>query len=545
MRERSEMILADLILTRAEKNPDLDVLTFEHFSLDGGKSGGEVRNFASLYQNANSIAAALVARGLQKGERFGILMRNHPEFVEAMIAASITGAIFVPIDPRTRGEQLAFQLRNAECVGLLCADYCLPHVATIRDQVPTLNWVVALESGECETATSAPVSIRAFRDVISFGELLLPPPSRVGTLDIRTQSPTEPLQIMYTSGTTGDPKGIVGANARFCGAGILGSIFGYQASDRPYTGLSFTHGNAQSVTLAPSLFLSLRAVISRRFTKSKLWDVCRRYGCTTFSLLGGMATAMYSAPPRSDDRDHSVRLIVSGGMPAAIWKAFEERFGVHIFEFYGAMDGGGIAYKPVGKGPIGSFGKPMPGLEMKILDASDQECPPGVIGEICTRPSSGAKPELEYFKNSEASAQKLRGGWNRSGDMGHRDAEGWLFFDYRSGGGLRRNGEFIQASLVEKVLAEIPQIDDVFVYGIPAASQAPGEKDIVAAIVLADSTSLTPSEIFSICREKLEANAVPSYLQLVDEIPKTASEKPQERVLLAAFDPRAKNVFSA
>lgn len=543
MRERSEMILADLILTRAEKNPDLDVLTFEHFSLDGGKTSDDIRSFASLYQNANSIAAALTAHGIQKGDRFAIMMRNHPEFVESMIAASITSALFVPIDPRTRGEKLAFQLRNAECSILLCADYCLPNVAEIRNRVPTLKNIFALETGEAETGGTAPRPISDFHNVTPFGELLLSPPSRIGTLDIRTTAPTDPLQIMYTSGTTGDPKGIVGTNARFCGAGILGSIFGYQTSDRPYTGLSFTHGNAQSVTLAPALFLSLRAVVSRRFTKSKLWDVCRRYGCTTFSVLGGIATALYSMPPRSDDRDNPVRMVISGGMPAAIWQAFEERFGLHIFEFYGAMDGGGVAYKPIGKGPVGSFGKPMPGLDMKILDEHDNECPPGVIGEICTRPSSGAKPELEYYKDQEASAKKLRGGWNRSGDMGHRDENGWLFFDYRSGGGLRRNGEFIQASSIEKIFAEIPAIEDVFVYGVPAASQAPGEKDIVAAIVLTHASTITASEIFAICREKLEASAVLSYLQIVAEIPKTASEKPQERTLIAQFDPRAKNVF--
>jgi crotonobetaine/carnitine-CoA ligase len=287
----------------------------------------------------------------------------------------------------------------------------------------------------------------------------------------------------------------------------------------------------------------LRAVLSRRFTKSRLWDVCRQHDCTTFSLVGGMATAIYSEPRRSNDGDNPVRMVVSGGMPAAIWEPFEQRFAVQVLEFYGAMDGGGMAYKPIGVGPIGSFGKPMPGIEMKILDEHGSECPPGASGEICVRPAGGGEASVEYFGNPDASARKIRRGWNRSGDMGHSDGQGWLFFDYRAGGGIRRNGEFINPSFVEKAIAELREVTDVFVYGVPAASGAPGEKDVVAAIVPSAGTVTDAAAIFAACRAKLEPNFVPTYLQIVDEIAKTASEKPQERILLAQFDPTASNVF--
>jgi crotonobetaine/carnitine-CoA ligase len=534
MRERSEMVLADLIQIRAEQTPDLDVLTFERWSLDGGATPDDVRTFADLATNANRIAAGLLEAGVEVGDRIAITMRNHPEFVETMIAASILGAVFVPVDPRTRGEKLAYMLRNSACVGVVCSDACLPEVEGVRGELPELRFVFAVPTG----AEAKPLAGRG--DVRSLAEVLAKPAE---TLDVRADGPLAPLQIMYTSGTTGDPKGIVGANFRFCAAAMLADIFGYQPDDRPYTGLSFTHGNAQSMTLAPALVKGLRAVISRRFTKSKLWDVCRRYGVTTFSLLGGMATAIYSEPARPDDADNPVRMIVSGGMPAAIWEAFEKRFDLRVFEIYGAMDGGGMAYKPVGEGPIGSFGKPMAGIEMKILDPDDRECPPGVVGEICVRPAGGGDAEVEYYGNPEASKKKIRRGWNRSGDMGHRDDDGWLFFDYRAGGGIRHNGDFINAGFVEKTIAEIPAVSDVFVYGVPAASGAPGEKDVVATVVFAEGEAAGAASVFATCRERLEPNFVPSYLQVVDEIPKTASEKPQERVLLQQFDPDAANVF--
>ncbi len=534
MRERSEMVLGDLIRMRAESRPDRDVLTFEHLSLDGGATPDEVRTYADLAIHANRIAAALIARGISPGDRFAIVLRNHPEFVESMIAASITGAIFVPIDPRTRGEKLAYMLRNSGCSGVVCADDALGEIEAVRASVPGLRWILVVASGAGAADVSQCPIAEPFLEALA---------TSAPTIDVRADGPLAPLQIMYTSGTTGDPKGIVGHNFRLCAAQMLAGMFGYGPDERPYTGLSLTHGNAQAVTLAPALYHGMRGVLSRRFSRSRLWDVCRRHGVTSFSLVGGMATAIYSAPPQPDDADNPVRMVVSGGMPAAIWEAFEKRFGVSICEFYGAMDGGGMAWKPAGVGPVGSFGKPMPGIEMKVLDEEGHECAPGVLGEICVRPVGG-EASVEYFGNPDASRKKIRRGWNRSGDFGWSDSEGWLFFGYRAGGGIRRNGDFILPGYVEKVIAEVSGVADVFVYGVPAASGAPGEKDVVAAVAFETGSGADVAAVFAACHRGLEANFVPSYVQVVDEIPKTASEKPQERILFERFSPGADNVFA-
>ncbi len=531
-REPSDMILADLIATRAERNSDFPVLTFEC----AGKED-EVRTFAELYERGNRIAAELIARGLQRGDRFALMMRNHPEFVETMIAASISATVFVPIDPRTKGEKLAYTLRNAGCKGILLADYNLAQLEEIRGSLPDLSFSLALTTGEDE----AP-ALGDFEGVDSLGEVLDRPAERV---DIRLESAEDPLQIIYTSGTTGDPKGVVMQNGRYGGMSMLGRmIFQFAPDEKLYTGLSLTHGNAQAVTLSAALCIELPAVISRRFTKSRLWDICRRHGCTTFSQLGGMATAIYSEPLKDNDADNPVRMLTSAGMPHAIWEAFEKRFDLKIFEWYGAVEGG-LAFKPIGQGPIGSFGKPAPGLEMKILDENDKECPPGVPGEICSRPATGESAQVEYHENPEASEQKTRGGWLRSGDIGHADEEGWLYFDYRKGGGIRRSGDFVNPGFVEKVIAEHPDVSDVCVYGVPAKSGAPGEKDVVAAIVPVAGASLDPESVFETCRRGLESNFVPSYLQVLEEIPKTASEKPIERFLIERFAPDAEGVYTA
>ena len=164
------------------------------------------------------------------------------------------------------------------------------------------------------------------------------------------------------------------------------------------------------------------------------------------------------------------------------------------------------------------------------------------LGELIGRPKQG-EVSVKYFKNQAASDKKTAGGWVHTGDICHRDAEGWYYFDYRKGGGIRHNGDFVNPGFVEQVLAEHPGISDVFVYGVPAASGAPGECDVVAAV---ESTSaFDPADVFAWCRKHLEPNFVPAYLQVVEEIPKTASEKPQARFLQEQFAPDAGNVYVA
>jgi len=532
MRQRNDGILADLIANRADQAPDFQVVTFD----GDGVRPHEVRSYADLWANGQRIAAALIERGMQVGDRFGLLMRNHPEFIETMVAASIAGCVFVPIDPRTRGAKLAFTLRNSGCRGVLCADYSLAQVDAIRGECPDLEWTLVLESGE------EPGSPKA-TDVEGAEPLAPALAAPLSIRDPRIDDPNSPFEIIYTSGTTGDPKGVVCSNVRYVAAAAIGLLVGYKPGDRPYNGLSLTHGNAQLITLAPSLVMKLGAVFSRRFTKSRLWDVLREHGCTNFNLLGGMATAIYSEPPRPDDADNPVRFVISAGMPAALWEPFEKRFGLRVLECYGAVEGG-LAVNPIGVGPIGSFGKPPPTLDMRIVDEEGNECPPGVPGELISRPATGESAQVEYFRNEEASKKKTAGGWLRSGDICHRDAEGWFYFDYRKGGGIRHNGDFVNAGFVEKVIAEHPQVDDVFVYGVPASSGAPGEKDVVAAIVPVAGGGFDARGVFETCARGLEPNFVPSYLQVVDEIPKTASEKPQERFLLERFAPDAPGVYT-
>ncbi len=265
----------------------------------------------------------------------------------------------------------------------------------------------------------------------------------------------------------------------------------------PTRGLSLTHGNALVVTLLPALTGAVdHSVFSRRFTKTRLWDVCIEYGCTTWSNLGGIASAIYGELPSAKDRMHKVRAVVSAGMLRQLWVAFEERFGVRVLEWYGTMEGGAFAYKPPGAGPVGSFGKPPDVLELAIVDDNEQPVPPGVVGELVGRPVAGPA-QLEYFKNAVASAHKTRGCWMHTGDMCWRDADGWYYFAHRKEeGGIRRMGEFISEGFVRRTVLEHPDVLDAHVYGVPSRTGAPGESDVVVAVIVRERHSFDAASLF-------------------------------------------------
>ncbi len=514
--------LASIVRAFAQADPQREVLMFEGADV----VPDVVRTYGQLWHHGQALARGLRRRGVGPGSVVALLMANHAEFVELMVAAALLRAVLVPIDPRTKGHKLAFMIANTKATGVIAADYALPHAQAVVDGCATVQWTIALATHEGPARSLWSPRVEDYAVLREPTGEDLPVPQDNGD---------EPMQIMHTSGTTGDPKGIVLTNRRFCdtaAAALQG--FGYRDDDRLYSGLSLTHANALQVTLAPALLGGLRAVFSRRFTRSRLWAITRRYRCTSFTLLGGMTTTLYAEPPRPDDADNPVRFVVSAGMPAAIWEKFEQRFGVQVLEFYGSAEGG-LAIKPLGQGPVGSIGRIAPHLVYRIVDDAGGQTPRGTPGELWLRPADGSPFHVEYVGNPEASARKGAGGWLHMGDVVREDADGWLFFVYRQGGGLRRNGDFINTAFVEKAIAESGLVRDVYVYGVPAASGAPGDKDVVAAVVPLHDGPLDAQALFRACRAALEPNFVPSLLQVLPEIPKTASEKPLERELVQAL----------
>lgn len=528
MTDRNPLILANLIRNWCDKEPDTTILTFVEVGADG-RFSDETRSFQQLWDNGQRLAAWLHSQGMRPGDAFALVMQNHPEFVDFMVASSILGTVFVPIDSRTRGDKLKYMLDFAQCKGAVVGDSALGEVEAVW-QDRSGPWIATLDDGD--------------NGYEAIGQVLAGPKPEP-ELDVASTDPTAPMQLLYTSGTTGDPKAILSSHARYGVSATLPTVLGLTREDCLYTGLSLTHANAQVVTMGMALQAGIPAVISLKFTKSRLWDITRAYGCTFFNLLGGMTTAIYAEPPRNDDADNPVRMILSAGMPVAIWEDFSRRFAVDLFEFYGAAEGG-LCFNPASIGPVGSCGKPPPSLQIAILDEDGTPLAPGVAGEICFREADGNCPEMTYFKNPEATEKKTAGGWLHMGDIGHLDEDGWLFFHYRMGGGIRKHGDFINSAFVEKALSEIESISDVYVYGLAVSEgMAPGEKEVIGAVVPANPGNFDIAAVFQACRDKLDRNSVPDFIQVLDEIPKTASEKPQDRFMVEAFKADPRNIYAA
>lgn len=506
--------LLRMVLDGVASNMAAPIVTFVDIDPKGAFVE-EARTYDDLLFAGRHLAGALQGVGMGEGDAFAIIMRNHPEFLEAMIASEIAGTVFVPIDPRTRGEKLAYMLRFSRCRGAIVSRDVLPHLDALRDGLPDLAWVWVIDGAESDQDHELLADVRANARPVG---------------DVTPRPADAPMQMLFTSGTTGDPKAILAPHARYAAVASLGPLIGLQAGDILYTGLSLTHANAQLITLGNGLSSQLPVIVSRQFTKSRLWEILTRYRCTSFNLLGGMATAIFAEPEGRFDRAHRVRFVLSAGMPASMWRAFEERFGVDIFEFFGAAEGG-LSLNPPGEGPVGSIGKPPAGGICEILDSEGMVLPPGETGEICFRNADGSVAPVTYFGDPKASAAKTEGGWFHTGDIGWKDGDGWLFFSHRDGHSIRRNGDFIDGRAIETLIAGMPGVADVYVYGVSTPGNTPGEKEVVAAIV-ADA-AFDPAAIIPACARALGTANTPTFLQLVDVIPKTASEKPQDRHLIA------------
>jgi carnitine-CoA ligase len=498
------LTVPDLLRIQVERNPDKDFLIFED----------DAENVSSLTYRAftnrvNKLANYLVQQGIKRGDKVAIMLTNSPEFLIAWFAVSMTGAVAVPVNVLYSSDELAYLLANSESAGLIIEPKFLAALRETPDAGRGVRVRVLAKS-------AAPVEGFALLSEIE---------ATASDADLKVEiAPDAPVQIIYTSGTTSRPKGAILSHRSSVIQGIATAmLFGLNANDRACVTLPLFHVNAQYVGVFPTLTVGGTVVLLEVFSARKFWNQVRTHRCTAISIVPMVLRTMLSQPPREDDATHSVRFSFYA-LPTSSeeWEAFERRFGVTLVEGYGLTETFGIcSSNPLihSRTKRHCIGLPLLGREMRVVDDEMNDKPVGEPGHIIVR---GEALFSGYYKNDEATKACMRDGWFFTGDNGKIDEDGYFHFFDRSKDVIKRAGENIAATEVERVLNDHPGILESAAIGVfdPLRDEA-----VKVYVVLQPGHVLTEDEVRAWCAKYLAKFKVPSFVEFRDELPKTSIGK--------------------
>jgi len=501
--------LGDLIRAKARKNGHRVALRF---------SGRDV-SYAELDRETDRVANGLAEAGVGVGDRVACLLFNTPEFPMLWFGAAKRGAILVPLNTGLKGEILRYELADSAPCGIVVDRRLWEPYAPFRETLRiSREWVV--DSGkESEPLPAATVPFSSLPS-----ERPIDPPPTIG--------PGDAAAIMYTSGTTGPPKGAIIPHQKLLSTPIeIGMRSRLTPSSVLFTALPLFHCNAQEMTALTALLNDLTAAFDERFHASAYWEIAAKAGATHISLLISMINVLYKQPPKASDREHTVRTALTAGTTRSIWKEFEERFGLTIVELYGMTECGCTTLmNPPDAIRVGSVGTPLGFVDADVVDDDDRPVPPNTRGELIVRPKNPFTMFSGYLNKPEKTVEAWRNLWFHTGDYVTRDEQGYYYFVDRKKDVIRRRGENLAPYDVESVMNRHPAVFEVVVVGVPSPL---GEEDVKAFVQLKPGATASPKELFEFCVQHLPFFMVPKYIEFLEEIPKTANQKAQRYVLRA------------
>ena len=497
--------LATLIRRKAAKNGNRPALTFPDGRL----------TYQELDAVTDRVASGLLAAGLRPGERIAAMLFNGRAFVELWFGAAKAGVVLVPLNTALKGGLLRYELDDAAPRGIVL-DHRLGAVyADVRADAPPIEWVVGPGG-----ADAAPAAARPFEELRDCAVGALPP----------APHPWDPASVLYTSGTTGPPKGAVIPHEKLLTTPReIAARSRLSADSILFYALPLFLCNAQDFTRLVALQNDLEAAFDERFHASTFWELAARYRATHVSLLISMVNVLFKQPERPTDRAHSVRTALTAGATREVWPRFESRFGVSIVELYGMTECGCTTLmNPPDAVRVGSVGTPLGFVEAQVVDDVDRPVPDGERGELIVRPRAPYTMFLGYLNKAEKTVEAERNLWFHTGDYVTRDADGYYYFVDRKKDVIRRRGENLAPYDVESVLNRHPAVFESVVVGVPSPL---GEEDVKAFVQLRPGASVDPRELFTFLGRELPFFMVPRYLEFLDEIPKTANQKAQRYLL--------------
>jgi carnitine-CoA ligase len=509
MLERGEEYhdLPRLVRAKAQKNRDRVALRFSDRSL----------SYAELDRLSDRVAAGLASSGLRRGDRVAALLFNRPEFPLLWFGAAKAGVVLVPLNTALKGELLRYELEDSGAQGLVLDPRLGAPFAEVRGGVPIPRvwWTPSPEPAGSSHSEDHP-----WEDL----------ESAQGPAPDVNPAPSDAAAVLYTSGTTGPPKGAVIPHEKYLNTS---REIAERSQLRPdsvlFTALPLFHCNAQEMTTLVALQHDLTATFDERFHATTFWETAAQFRATHVSLLISMINVLYKQPERPTDGTHSVQVALTAGTTREIWPSFEQRFHVAIVELYGMTECGCTTLmNPPGAVRVGSIGTPLGFVEAQVVDDDDQPVPDGTRGELIVRPRKPYSMFLGYLNKPEKTVEAWRNLWFHTGDYVTRDADGYYYFVDRKKDVIRRRGENLAPYDVESVLNTHPAVFESVVIGVPSPL---GEEDVKAFVRLRPGATVEPEPLFRFLAEKLPFFMVPRYLEFVDEIPKTANQKAQRYLL--------------
>jgi long-chain acyl-CoA synthetase len=483
--------LASLLTESAERSPDAPAIRL-----------GEVElSYAELDDRSARLAALLREKGVEQGDRIGVMLPNVPEFPVAYYGVLRAGAIVVPMNVLLKEREIAFYLEDSGTKLLLAWH-------GFADEARAGAADAGAELVEVEPAAFAAM----------LGELE-PSPGVADTAE------DDIAVLLYTSGTTGKPKGAelthlnLSRNAEIssrttCQVGAGNIVLG---------ALPLFHSFGQSVGMNASLRVGACLTLVPKFDPGEALATMERDGVTHFYGVPTMFGALLHHPERKRYDTSTLRNCVTGGasMPVEVLHGFEEAFGAKVLEGYGLSETSPVASSnhPDMERKPGSIGTPIEGVEMRVVDENDQPVEQGEVGEIVIR---GHNIMKGYWQRPEATTEAMRGGWFHSGDMARVDEDGYFYIVDRKKDLIIRGGYNVYPREVEEVLYEHPKIREAAVVGVPHDEWG---EEIGAAVVLHEGEELSPEEVSAYVKDRIAAYKYPRVVWFLDDLPKGPTGK--------------------
>ena len=459
--------------------------------------------------------AAILLRHRREGRPFhvGVLLENVPDYIFLIGAAALTGATIVGINPTRRGAQLAADIRGVDC----------DLIITDTDQGALLDGLDTGVGADRVLMIDGP----RWQDLLqtAAGEEL---PQVDAARD-----PATTLLLTFTSGSTGAPKAVICSTGRMASLSAINHL-SFVPEDVTYNSMPLFHGNAIFSCWGPSVFTGATFSMRRKFSASGFLPDVLKFGATFFNYVGRSLAYILAVPESPEEKQTRLRLVFGTEASPHDRDEFERRFGTRPIESYGSSEGA-VVISLTPDSPRNALGVPPEFMDVCVLDADGNECPrarfddtgrllnpDSAIGEIVNR--AGAAMFEGYYRNPDATAERIDGAAYRSGDLGYRDEAGFFYFAGRKGDWMRVDSENFAAAPVERILARFPGVSLVAVYPVP--DPRTGDQ-VMATLEMAHGARFDPEEFGRFLSEQSDLGTkwAPRFVRVVDDIPVTATRK--------------------